>query len=75
MLSFMRKIEYTSTEPFAPDTNGRGTLADLVLDARMIPPCGLIPPFRVVASLLDQGGEEVDGGGPTAVVHATAPST
>ena len=52
----MEKIEYTTTEFHGPDAKCRGTLADLILDAHMIPPCGLIPPFRVVAAVLRSGG-------------------
>jgi hypothetical protein len=56
----MKKIEYTVTDFHAPDGNCRGTLADLIIDADIIPSCGLIPPFRVVASVIRTGGG--DGG-------------
>lgn len=56
----MEKLEYIVTNFHAPDAKCRGTLADLILDADMIPPCGLIPPFAVVAALLRKGGG--DGG-------------
>lgn len=56
----MDKIEYTVAELHGPDAKCRGTLADLILDAHIIPPCGLIPPFRVVAAVLRSGGG--DGG-------------
>lgn len=52
----MSKIEYTVTEFHAPDAVCRGTLADLILDADIIPSCGLMPPFRVVAAVIRHGG-------------------
>lgn len=52
----MEKIEYTVTEMHAPDAQCRGSVADLILDAHIIPRCGLIPPFRVVAAVLRSGG-------------------
>jgi hypothetical protein len=52
----MQKLEYTVTEPHAPDATVRGTLADLVLDAYLIPRCGLIPPFVVLQERLRTGG-------------------
>lgn len=52
----MESIEYTVTEFHGPDGQCRGTVADLILDAHLIPPCGLIPPFRVVAAVLRSGG-------------------
>ena len=54
----METIEYTVTEPHGPDASCRGTVADLMLDAHMIPPCGLIPPFRVVAVIMRSGGSQ-----------------
>ena len=56
----MEKVEYTVTECHGPEQKCHGTLADLIFDADMIPPCGLIPPFRVVAAVLRTGGN--DGG-------------
>ena len=52
----METIEYTDTEFHGQDGQCRGTVADLMLDAYLIPPCGLIPPFRVVAAVLRSGG-------------------
>jgi hypothetical protein len=52
----MQIIEYTVTEPHGADGQCCGTLADLILDAHMIPRCGLIPPFRVVATIIRSGG-------------------
>src|SRR5262245_49857510 len=52
----MTMIEYTLTDFHAPDSKCRGTLADLILDADIIPPCALIPPFPVVATVLRTGG-------------------
>ena len=52
----MQTIEYTVTELHGADGQCCGTVADLMLDAHMIPPCGLIPPFRVVAALIRSGG-------------------
>ena len=52
----METIEYTVTEFHDSDGKCRGTVADLILDAHMIPPCGLIPPFRVVAAVIRSGG-------------------
>ena len=54
----MEKIEYTVTEFPGREGKCRGTLADLIFDADMIPRCGLIPPFRVVAAVLRTGGGE-----------------
>lgn len=51
----MNTIEYTVTEFHGPDGQCRGTVADLMLDAHLIPPCGLIPPFRVMAALVRLG--------------------
>jgi hypothetical protein len=56
----MQTVEYTVTEFRGPDGQCRGSVADLMLDAHMIPPCGLIPPFRVVAAVIRSGGS---GGG------------
>jgi hypothetical protein len=56
----METIEYSVTEFHGPDGQCRGTVADLMLDAYLIPPCGLIPPFRVVAAVFRSGGS---GGG------------
>ncbi len=56
----METIEYIVTEFRGPDGRCRGTVADLMLDAHMIPRCGLIPPFRVVAAVFRSGGG--DGG-------------
>jgi len=52
----METIEYTVTEFHGPDGQCRGTVADLLLDARLIPRCGLIPPFRVAAAVFRSGG-------------------
>src|SRR5690349_14767632 len=52
----METIEYTITEFHRPDGQRRGTVADLILDAHLIPQCGLIPPFRVVAAVFLTGG-------------------
>lgn len=52
----METVEYRVTEFHGPDGKCRGSVADLILDAHMIPPCGLIPPFRVVAALCRSGG-------------------
>ncbi len=52
----METVEYTVIEFHGSDGQCRGSLADLVLDAHMIPRCGLIPPFRVVAALCRSGG-------------------
>jgi hypothetical protein len=49
-------IEYTVIDFHGSDGQCRGTVADLMLDAHMIPPCGLIPPFRVVAAVVRSGG-------------------
>ena len=56
----MDTVEYTVTEFHGSDGQCRGSVADLILDAHMIPRCGLIPPFRVVAALCRSGGS---GGG------------
>ena len=56
----MEAIEYTITDPFAGRSVCRGSIADLMLDTFLIPPCGLIPPFEVAASVLMEGG--MDGG-------------
>lgn len=52
----MHIVEYTITEPHGADERCRGTIADLMLDAHMVPPCGLIPPFRVAATIIRSGG-------------------
>jgi hypothetical protein len=52
----MQTVEYTVTELHGADGRCRGTVVDLMLDAYMIPPCGLIPPFRVVAAVMRSGG-------------------
>ena len=52
----MDTIECSVTEFHGADGQCRGTVADLMLDAHMIPPCGLIPPFRVVAGVIRSGG-------------------
>jgi hypothetical protein len=52
----METVEYTVTEFHGSDGHCRGSIADLILDAHVIPPCGLIPPFRVVAALCRSGG-------------------
>ncbi len=52
----MQTIEYKVTDFHGSDGQCRGTLADLMLDAYMIPRCGLIPPFRVVAAVIRSGG-------------------
>jgi hypothetical protein len=52
----MEKLEYTVTDFHAPPGKCRGTIADLVLDALVIPQCGLIPPFRVLQKILRSGG-------------------
>ena len=56
----MDKLEYTVTDFHSPEAKCRGTLADLVIDALVIPRCGLIPPFPVLRSILRTGGG--DGG-------------
>lgn len=56
----METIEYTVTEFQDAGDQCRGTVADLILDAHLIPSCGLIPPFRVVAEVMRSGGG--DGG-------------
>ena len=53
----METIEYTVTEFHGPDGLCRGTVADLMLDTHLIPQCGLIPPFPVVAALFLMGGQ------------------
>ena len=52
----METIEYTITEFRGSDSRCRGTVADLILDAHLIPRCGLIPPFGVVAAVFLSGG-------------------
>ena len=52
----MEKIEYTLTDFRHPEPQCRGTLADLVIDALVIPQCGLIPPFPVLRAILRTGG-------------------
>jgi len=52
----MQKIDYIVTDPHSPDAKCHGSLADLVLDALVIPRCGLIPPFLVLRSVLRTGG-------------------
>ena len=52
----METIEYTVTEFHGGASRCRGTVADLMLDAHIIPPYGLIPPFRVVAAVIRSGG-------------------
>ncbi len=52
----MEKLEYIVTESHAPDVTVRGTLADLALDAYLIPRCGLIPPLVVLQERLRTGG-------------------
>jgi hypothetical protein len=52
----MERLEYVVTEFHGPNSKCRGSVADLLLDAHLIPPCGLIPPFRVVAAVLLTGG-------------------
>lgn len=59
LVALMTKFEYTLTDIHAPDAKRRGTVADLMLDAHIIPRCGLIPPFGVVAAVLRTG----DSGG------------
>lgn len=56
----MEKIEYTATNFREAEAKCRGTLADLVIDALIIPQCGLIPPFPVLRAILRTGGG--DGG-------------
>ena len=56
----MGTIEYQVTDFHGSDEECRGTLVDLILDASLIPRCGLIPPFRVMAAALRTGGG--DGG-------------
>lgn len=51
-------IEYTVSDFHGEDGTCRGTVADLILDAHLIPPCGLIPPFRVVAAVFRSGGSQ-----------------
>lgn len=52
----MEKIEYTLSDFHSSDNKCTGTLADLMLDALLIPPCGLVPPFRVTAAIFRSGG-------------------
>jgi len=52
----METIEYTVTDFHGQGGPCRGTLVDLILDAYLIPRCGLIPPFRVMAASLRAGG-------------------
>ena len=52
----LQTVEYTVTEPHGANGPCRGTVVDLMLDAHMIPSCGLIPPFRVVAAVIRSGG-------------------
>ena len=52
----MDKIEYTVTDIHHPSGKCRGTITDLILDAHLISHCGLIPPFRVMATILRKGG-------------------
>jgi hypothetical protein len=52
----VEKIEYIVTDFHSPDSKCRGSLADLVLDSIVIPPCGLIPPYKVLRSVLRTGG-------------------
>jgi hypothetical protein len=52
----METIKYTITELHGLDGQCRGTVADLMLDTHLIPPCGFIPPFRVAASVFRSGG-------------------
>lgn len=54
----MRAIEYTVTDFHSPDAHCHGTIADLMLDADLIPRCGFIPPFKVVAKVFRSGGGE-----------------
>ena len=54
----MDPIEYTTTELHGQDVPCLGSLADLILDANLIPLCGLVPPFRVVAAVFLTGGLE-----------------
>jgi hypothetical protein len=49
-------IDYTVTDFHGEDGKCRGTVTDLILDAHLIPPCGLIPPYKVVASVFRSGG-------------------
>jgi hypothetical protein len=56
----METIEYTVTEFHGPDGKCRGSIADLMLDAYLIPRCGFIPPFRVAVAVFRSGGG--DGG-------------
>jgi hypothetical protein len=50
------KIEYTVTDRHHANAKCRGALTDLILDAHLIPRCGLIPPSRVLAAVLRKGG-------------------
>jgi hypothetical protein len=52
----MDTIEYTVTDFHSPNGQCRGSVADLILDAHLIPRCGLIPPFGVVAAVFRSGG-------------------
>ena len=56
----MKKFEYTVTNFRAGEATVRGSLADLVLDALVIPRCGLIPPFAILRDHFRTGGG--DGG-------------
>lgn len=52
----MEMIEYTLTEYHGPDSQCRGSLADLLLDAFLIHRSGLVPPFRILRKSLLTGG-------------------
>lgn len=55
-LTRMETIEYKITEFHGVGGSCRGTIADLMLDAHLIPRCGLIPPFRAIAAIFRSGG-------------------
>jgi hypothetical protein len=52
----MKTIKYIVTEFHGPDSQCCGSVTDLMLDAHLIPRCGLIPPFRVVEAIFRKGG-------------------
>jgi hypothetical protein len=56
----LEKFIYTVTGCQTPQAPVKGTLVDLVLDAYLIPRCGLIPPFAALREQLRTGGG--DGG-------------
>lgn len=66
----MNTLEYTVTEPHSADALCRGTVADLMLDAHVIPQCGLIPPFEVVAAVFRSADSSGGGMSPGCKWHS-----